>query len=91
MAASSAPLHCPSTVDTENVQASYNAGVLKLELNKKPEAQPKQIKVNVGGQRQAGEQEGRAGTGGRTVRNQLFAVGFQLLADFGGRPAAMNV
>jgi HSP20 family protein len=40
----------PSTVDTENVQASYNAGVLKLELNKKPEAQPKQIKVNLGGQ-----------------------------------------
>jgi HSP20 family protein len=40
----------PSTVDSENVQASYNAGVLKLELNKKPEAQPKQIKVNVGGQ-----------------------------------------
>ena len=40
----------PSTVDTENVNASYNAGILKLELNKKPEAQPKQIKVNVGGQ-----------------------------------------
>ncbi len=39
----------PSTVDTENVQASYNAGVLKLELKKKAEAQPKQIKVNVGG------------------------------------------
>jgi len=38
----------PSTVDTENVQASYNAGVLKLELAKKPEAQPKQIKINVG-------------------------------------------
>jgi HSP20 family protein len=37
----------PSTVDTENVAASYNAGVLKLELTKKPEAQPKQIKVNV--------------------------------------------
>jgi HSP20 family protein len=37
----------PSTVDTENVAASYNAGVLKLELKKKPEAQPKQIKVNV--------------------------------------------
>jgi len=32
------------------VQANYTAGVLKLELNKKPEAQPKQIKVNVGGQ-----------------------------------------
>jgi HSP20 family protein len=38
----------PSTVDTENVAASYNAGVLKLELSKKPEAQPKQIKINVG-------------------------------------------
>jgi HSP20 family protein len=37
----------PSTVDTEHVQAKYNAGVLKLELLKKPEAQPKQIKVNV--------------------------------------------
>jgi HSP20 family protein len=37
----------PSAVDTENVQASYNAGVLKLELKKKPEAQPKQIKINV--------------------------------------------
>ncbi|HUD57270.1 MAG TPA: Hsp20/alpha crystallin family protein [Terracidiphilus sp.] len=38
----------PSTVDTENVAATYNAGVLKLELNKKAEAQPRQIKVNVG-------------------------------------------
>ncbi len=37
----------PSTVDTESVAASYNAGVLKLELKKKPEAQPKQIKINV--------------------------------------------
>jgi HSP20 family protein len=37
----------PSTVDTENVAASYNAGVLKLELTKKPEAQPKQIKISM--------------------------------------------
>jgi len=37
----------PSTVDTENVQASYNAGVLKLDLKKKPEAQPKQIEIKV--------------------------------------------
>ncbi|MGC2478463.1 MAG: Hsp20/alpha crystallin family protein [Candidatus Sulfotelmatobacter sp.] len=37
----------PSTVDTESVAASYNAGVLKLELKKKPEAQPKQIKITV--------------------------------------------
>ena len=40
----------PSTVDTENVQANYSAGILKLELSKKPEAQPKQIKVNFGQQ-----------------------------------------
>jgi HSP20 family protein len=38
----------PNTVDTENVGASYTAGVLKLELKKKPEAQPRQIKVNIG-------------------------------------------
>ena len=38
----------PSTVDTEHVQANYQNGILKLELSKKPEAQPKQIKVNVG-------------------------------------------
>ncbi len=37
----------PSTVDTGNVKAAYNAGVLKLELAKKPEAQPKQIKINI--------------------------------------------
>jgi HSP20 family protein len=37
----------PSTVETENVQASYTAGVLKLELKKKAEAQPKQIKIQV--------------------------------------------
>ena len=39
----------PSTVDTEHVQANYQNGILKVELSKKPEAQPKQIKVNVGG------------------------------------------
>ena len=37
----------PSTVETENIKAGYNAGVLKLELKKKPEAQPRQIKINV--------------------------------------------
>jgi HSP20 family protein len=37
----------PTTVDSEGVTASYDAGVLKLELKKKPEAQPKQIKVKV--------------------------------------------
>ena len=32
------------------MQANYNNGVLKLELAKKAEAQPKQIKVNVAGE-----------------------------------------
>ena len=35
----------PTTVDTENVAASYSAGVLKLELKKKASAQPRQIKI----------------------------------------------
>jgi HSP20 family protein len=37
----------PQIIDTGSVAATYNAGVLKLELKKKPEAQPKQIKINV--------------------------------------------
>ncbi|MGA2219978.1 MAG: Hsp20/alpha crystallin family protein [Terracidiphilus sp.] len=47
----------PSTVDTEHIGASYNAGVLKLELTKKAEAQPKQIKISVGGEKKAEEHE----------------------------------
>ena len=38
----------PTTVDTENVSATYDKGVLKISLPKKAEAKPKQIKVNVG-------------------------------------------
>ena len=38
----------PNTVNTENVEASYDAGVLKIELQKRAEAKPKQIKVGVG-------------------------------------------
>ena len=41
----------PSTVNPENIKASYNAGVLKLELAKKAEAQPKQIKINISGEK----------------------------------------
>ena len=44
----------PSTVDTDGVQASYNAGVLKLELIKKAEAQPRQIKINADGTKKEG-------------------------------------
>jgi HSP20 family protein len=37
----------PSTVETDKVSAKYTAGVLKLELKKKAEAQPKQIKIEI--------------------------------------------
>ena len=39
----------PGTVDPETVSASYDAGVLRLELQKKAQAKPRQIKVNVDG------------------------------------------
>jgi HSP20 family protein len=35
----------PISVDTENIAATYDAGVLKLELKKKASAQPRQIKI----------------------------------------------
>ena len=41
----------PQTVDTENVAATYDKGVLKINLPKKAEAKPKQIKVNVGSEK----------------------------------------
>ena len=41
----------PSAVDTENVSANYDKGVLKINLPKKAEAKPKQIKVNVGSEK----------------------------------------
>jgi HSP20 family protein len=39
----------PNTVNTENVTADYENGLLKVTLAKRAEAKPKQIKVNVGG------------------------------------------
>src|SRR3954470_1864571 len=41
----------PPTVNPESVQANYEKGVLKIKLEKKAEAKPKQIKVNVGGEK----------------------------------------
>ena len=38
----------PSSVDSAQVSADYDKGVLKIKLAKKAEAKPKQIKVNVG-------------------------------------------
>ena len=41
----------PPTVSAESVQANYDKGVLNIKLEKKAEAKPKQIKVNVGGEK----------------------------------------
>jgi len=38
----------PTVVDSENVKADYEKGVLKISLAKKAEAKPKQIKVSIG-------------------------------------------
>jgi HSP20 family protein len=42
----------PNTVNSEAVKASYDAGVLRIELEKRADAKPKQIKVQVGGPKQ---------------------------------------
>ena len=47
----------PQTVNAEDVTAASDAGVLTISLPKKAEAQPKQIKVQVGGVKQ-GESDG---------------------------------
>src|SRR6266436_6851908 len=41
----------PSSVDPGQVSAQYDRGVLKINLAKKAEAKPKQIKVNVGSEK----------------------------------------
>lgn len=45
----------PNTIDTENVHAGYENGVLKIELSKRAEAKPKQIKVNISGGKSLGK------------------------------------
>jgi len=41
----------PGSVDPGQVNAHYDKGVLKITLDKKAEAKPKQIKVNVGSEK----------------------------------------
>lgn len=51
----------PNTVDTDNVNADYDNGVLKIRLAKRAEARPKQIKVNIGqGGQKTIESKGKA-------------------------------
>jgi len=41
----------PNTVDSDNIHAEYVNGVLKIDLAKRAETKPKQIKVNIGDQK----------------------------------------
>jgi HSP20 family protein len=41
----------PSSLDTENVQANYDKGMLEIRLAKRAETKPKQVKVKVGGEK----------------------------------------
>ena len=52
----------PNTVDTDSIQANYDKGVLKIQLAKKAEAKPKQIKVNVGSQKSIEGKEAKSTT-----------------------------
>jgi HSP20 family protein len=49
----------PQTVNTENITADYNNGVLTIRLTKREEAKPKQIKVNIGQPTIEGKTEGK--------------------------------
>ena len=49
----------PTTIDTASVKAAYENGVLRIDLSRRAEAKPRQIKVSVSGQQQgaAGEKQ----------------------------------
>jgi HSP20 family protein len=53
----------PSSVDPEKVKADYKDGVLNIELAKRAEAKPKQIKVSVTGANQKEQPKQVKGTG----------------------------
>ena len=61
----------PSTVDTESVSANYEKGVLKVRLAKKAEAKPRQIKVNIGGEKTL---EGRQQPGSTQPKSAASSV-----------------
>jgi len=52
----------PHVVNTENIQAEYDKGILRIQLAKKAEAKPKQIKVNIGGHKPLEVKEVKSGS-----------------------------
>jgi HSP20 family protein len=64
----------PSTVDTENIKAVTENGILRVELNKRAEAKPKQIKVNVGAGGEAKQVEGTKTDSAKAAQSQPQTV-----------------
>ncbi len=63
----------PSTVDPESIEANYDAGVLQLQLAKKAQARPRQIKIGSGSVSTQGGQNATSqsqGGQGQTTQNQ---------------------
>ena len=52
----------PATVDPNSVKASYENGVLRIDLAKRAEAKPRQIKVSVGSTQQPATIESKTGS-----------------------------
>jgi HSP20 family protein len=57
----------PNTIDPESIKADYDAGVLQIELQKRAETKPKQIKVNVGSAKELNNQQPAAQEANKTV------------------------
>ena len=51
----------PNTINPESIKADYDAGVLRVELEKKAESKPRQIKVNVGSAKELNHSQAPAG------------------------------
>jgi HSP20 family protein len=57
----------PTTVDPNSIRADYEAGVLHLELHKRAETRPKQIKVNVGSSKQLNQNQPETAASAKTA------------------------
>ena len=57
----------PNTINPDSIKAEYDAGVLRLELQKRPESKPKQIKVNVGSARELNNNQTAAAETAKTA------------------------
>jgi HSP20 family protein len=57
----------PNIINPETIKADYDAGVLRLELEKRPESKPKQIKVNVSSAKQLNNNQSGAGETAKTA------------------------